>query len=109
MNVYFHGEVCVFQTNLKRPLDAKKVKAKGGRYIVANSETTGNHHILEAQDGLEVYEKNGVLYMSTREDARLSCVLKERHDTEVLPAGDYFIKPAQEYDHLLQSTRAVAD
>lgn len=107
--VYFHGECCVFEFDGAIPKDAKKLEPKNGRYILANSETTGNHHILEAEDGVDVYEKDGILYVSSSVEARVSCVMKDRHDTQILPAKKYFIKPAQEFDHLSQTSRAVAD
>lgn len=106
--VYFHGEVAII-SGVSRPKNARKVSAEKIGYILANSETTGNHHILEQIDGVGVYEKEGILYVHVEEEARVSCVLKERHDTQVLPKGDYIVRRKLEYDHLTQTPRVVAD
>lgn len=106
--VYFHGEVAIISGGL-RPKTAKKLEPKDNHYILANSETTGNHHVLEAIDGVDVYEQDGVLYLHVEDEARVSCVLKERHDTQILPAGDYIVKRKLEYDHLTNTPRVVAD
>ena len=44
-----------------------------------------------------------------REEAEVKCVLEERHDTQVLPAGDYIVRRKVEYDHLLHTKKVVAD
>ena len=106
--VYLHGEVVIFSGS-KRPEDAKKLEPKKDRYILANSETTGNHHVLVAQDGVDVYEKDGVLYVHVEEEAQVKCVLEDRHDTQILPAGDYTVTRKVEYDHLTQTPKVVAD
>ena len=108
MTVYFHGELTVF-SGASIPKSAKKLNPTKGRYILAESEQSGNHHILVAEDGVDVYEQNGVLYCHVEEEARIECVLRERHDTQVLPAGDYEIGRAFEFDHLQKTRRVVAD
>ena len=108
MNVYFHGELTIF-SGAKIPTGAKKVEAKDKFHILAESETSGNHHILVCEDGVDLYEKDGTLYVHVENEAKVECVLKERHDTQVLPKGDYEIGRAFEYDHLQKSRRIVAD
>ena len=105
---FFHGEVVIKLVGAL-PKSAKEVKAKNGRWIIADSETTGNHHVVEEKDGLEMYEENGVLYLRNEVEANVSCVLKERHDTEVLPKGIWKIERAKEYDFLKDEIRSVAD
>lgn len=106
--VYFHGEVAIISG--VKAKNAKKLEPKNKRYILANSETTGNHHILVAQDGVDVYEGvDGVLYVHVEDHAEVKCVDEERHDTQVLPAGDYIVKRKMEYDHLTNTPRVVAD
>ena len=108
-NVYLHGEVVIF-SGVSRSKQAQKVMAKDGLYILANSETTGNHHVLVAQDGVDVYEGiDGTLYVHVEEDAQVKCVLEDRHDTQVLPSGDYIVRRKIEYDHLTNTPRVVAD
>lgn len=105
--LYIHGEV-VIRSGAK--ISGKKLKPKDGLYILANSETTGNHHILVAQDGVDVYEgPDGTLFVHVEDEAKVKCVLEERHDTQVLPAGDYIVKRKVEFDHLTMTPRVVAD
>lgn len=106
--VYLHGEVVIF-SGAKKPLGAVKLEPKKNRYILANSETTGNHHVLVADEGVDVYEKDGVLFVHVEEEAQVKCVLEDRHDTQTLPAGDYIVRRKVEYDHLTNTPKAVTD
>lgn len=106
--VYFHGELTIL-SGAKIPHEAKKVETKKKFHILAESETSGNHHILVCEEGVDLYEKDGTLYVHVEDEARVECVLKERHDTQVLPAGDYEVGRAFEYDHLAKTRRVVTD
>lgn len=106
---YSHGELCIFESNESIPVDAKKMKASKIGYIVANSETTGNHHVVEEKEGIEIYEKNGVMYLKADVEVDVFCVIKERHDKITLEPGTYKMKPAKEYDYYTLQKRNVAD
>lgn len=112
-NVNFHGEVVIKKVKMSLPKGSKKLNPKNGQYKIADSETTGNFHLLEAKDSVEVYEKDGILYAKSNENIKVTCVDKSRHDTQTLePTTNdelFVISPAQEYDHLLQEKRNVAD
>lgn len=108
METYFHGE-CVIKRIKKLPEGLKELKPKNKRYIVADSETTGNHHCIEEIEGAEMYEKDGVLYLKTEVEVKLFCVDEARHDTQVLEPGIYEIERANEYDYLTEMKRKVAD
>ena len=108
MKTYFHGEV-VIKLVSSLPKSAKEIKPKNGHWIIADSETTGNHHIVEESEGLGMYEVDGVLYLKAEEEAHVSCVVKERHDTEVIPPGIWKIERAKEYDFLKDEIRRVQD
>lgn len=108
MKAYLHGEVCAKRIN-KLPSGLNKVEAKDGRFIVADSETTGNHHCVEDIHGVEMYEKDGVLYLKNDVPVKMFCVDESRHDTEVLPIGIWEIDRANEYDYLKDMKRKVAD
>lgn len=104
-----HGEVGFYKTDCKIPSDAKKLNPDSGRYIVADSETTGNHHCVKDQTDLELFEKDGVLYMKCETESEVFCVDQARHDTIKLPAGTWEIKKSIEYDHLLDEVRECID
>lgn len=108
-NVWCHGELGIFKTDSVIPEGAKKIKGDGEKYIVAPSETTGNHHCVQEKEGVELYEKEGVMYLKADVAVDVFCVLPERHDTITLEPGIYEIEPAKEYDYLSQEIRNVKD
>lgn len=105
---YTHGECILFKIK-ELPSGLNKIKSKDGRYIVANSESTGNHHCIAEDTGIEMYEKDGILYLKNDVPATLYCVDEKRHDKEVLEPGIWEIDKAREYDHLTEMTRRVVD
>lgn len=108
MKTYFHGE-CVIRKTDKIPYGAKKVSPVNGSYKIADSEVTGNYHLLEAHEGVEVYEKDGVLYAKASSETKAYCVDESRHDTITLEPSIWEIEPAKEYDYLTQEKRNVKD
>lgn len=106
---FFHGEVVGKKIDTSVPKSAKKLKAKNGFYIIANSESTGNHHIVIEKDGVELYEKDGILYIENKTEANVECVIKERHDSIALEPGVWEIQRANEYDFLKEEKQKVAD
>lgn len=109
MKIYNHGEICIFESKKSIPSNAKKMKPEKIGYIIAPSEQTGNHHVLEAKDSVELYEKDGIMWLKTDEPVNVFCVIKERHDTITLEPGIYEIEPAKEFDYYSASKRNVAD
>lgn len=101
-----HGEAIVFGS--KVPSDAVRKDVKGF-LIIAPSETSGNHHVIDAAEGVEFYEKNGVLYVKNEVETQVRCVMTERHDNITLPAGEWEIGIQQEYDPFEARKRNVAD
>jgi hypothetical protein len=109
MKHYAHGELNFFESNGNVPKGAKVVRAAQGKYIIAESETTGNHHCLKADDGVKLFEKDGIMYLKNDVPAEVFCVLKERHDEITLDPGIWEIEPAKEYDYYKEAHRNVAD
>lgn len=108
MKAYLHGEVIV-KEHERIPNGAVLIKPKNNKYIIAPSETSFNHHCIEASEQCEMYENDGVLYLKNDAPVKMFCVDKSRHDTEVLPVGIWEINRANEYDYLTELTRKVAD
>lgn len=108
MDSYLHGEVIVKKIK-NLPTGLSIVKSKDKRYIIAPSETSFNHHCIEEKQGVEIYEKDGILYLKNDVPCKMFCVDESRHDTEVLPAGIWEINRAKEYDYLTEMVRSVAD
>lgn len=106
--IYLHGEVMIKEFDGSIPKDAKLVQPTNGQYKLADSETTGNHHLLVAEPGMEVYEKEGMFYISFDKKGTVKCVDTKRHDTIQIPGkstSDFQV----EYDYLTEEIRAVRD
>lgn len=77
-------------------------------YVIAEGEHTGHAHAMEAIDGLEVREVDGVLYARIPEGTEVS-LLHEEHNPVALPPGIVRFGRVQEYDHFAEEARQVED
>lgn len=107
-NAILHGETLIHTIN-SLPSGAKKIIVKGDYHIIAPSETSGNHHVIDIKDGVEFYEKDGVLYLVNEVPTDVRCIVKERHDNITLYPGVWEIDRQKEYDYLTMEKRNVAD
>lgn len=110
MKTVFHGEVCITKAS-HLPNDLKEVKKFNKKsYKLADSEQTGNHHLLEAKEGIELFEdSNGTLWLKNDVPCDVFCAIKERHDNITLEPGVWEINRANEYDYLTDMTKKVSD
>ena len=110
MELYTHGEVLLIKRN-ELPKDLKPVKLfQNNCYKLADSEQSGNFHLLEAKEGVELFEdSDGVLWLKNEIPVDVYCAVKERHDNRTLEPGVWEIDLAQEYDFLTEETRKVSD
>lgn len=102
-----HGEAMLVESSL--PKGAKLKKTVNSYEIIAKSEVSFNHHVIDVVDGVEFYEKDGKLFMKNNTETQVRCVIAERHDTIVVPCGIWEIDIQQEYDPFEQRARAVRD
>jgi len=107
MNKAIHGEILFVETKI--PKDAKKIDVKTNFFIVGKSETHGNDHRISVKEGVELYEKNGVLYVKNEVETEVFCPNKDRHDTRTLPISEWEIKKAWDFDFLADKERVVTD
>lgn len=107
--VILHGEAMAFPSKL--PPGAKKKSVVNQPFvIIADSETTGNHHVVDVMDGVDFYEDDkGTLFMDSKVDTNIRCLHENRHDTIPLPAGTYEFGTQQEYDPFTTRMRRVVD
>lgn len=107
---YAHGE-CLLMKADKLPEGLKKVEEfKKDCYRIADSEVTGNFHLLEAKEGVELFEDvKGVLWLKNDVPTDVFCAIKQRHDNITLEPGIWEIDKAVEYDYLTGLKRQVAD
>ena len=102
-----HGEVLFVEGEI--PSDAKKVIVKDNFYVVGESETHGNSHRVAVKEGVELFKKDGVLYIKNEVETEIFCPNKERHDTAELPIGEWPVGRAREFDYLNDAERVVID
>ena len=110
--VVLHGEAMIISRN-SLPLGAKKKNLTGHPYFkIADSETTGNHHVLELGEDTDVavYEtEDGKTFASSTTGFNVKCVHPDRHSTAHFPPGTYEFGIQKEYDPFAESLRRVAD
>ena len=83
----------------------KTAQKKEGRAILAFGEATGHCHEALG-DGVEMYEKDSVLYLSA---PRGATVTHQEHHAQTLDPGTYQIGIVKEYDHFAEEARNVRD
>jgi len=82
----------------------KKVVRKEKGFVLAEGEATGHAHITT--DNIEMFEKDGVLYIEADEEFTIK---HEEHNPITIDKGVYEIGIVQEYDHFAEESRAVQD
>lgn len=109
-DVILHGECMVSLSKI--PANAKKMDTKNQKFvIIAPSETTGNHHVVDICDGVEFFETDdGRKFMRNSVDTQIRCVIASRHTAIPLPAGNSYEFGSQfEYDPFTARLQAVRD
>jgi hypothetical protein len=106
--VILHGEAMIFQSEI--PADAVEIQASNNQYhIIADSETTGNHHVIDAKAGVKFFKKGNTMYMKNTKPTQVRCVIANRHDAITIEAGTYEFGIQLEWDHFAQNLRNVRD
>ncbi len=75
------------------PEEARRVPRTTRGFVLAKGEVTGHAHVIE--DDIEMYEKDGVLYIKT---SRPVTVRHEEHRAITLQRGTYAIGIVRECD-----------
>lgn len=104
--VIVHGECLVVPSEL--PKGCKKLKCNDYQ-IVAKSEVSGNHHVVDVKVGVNFYKKDGILYLKNDVPTDIRCLVKERHDSVTIQPGTYKIDFQKEFDYLDNKERIVSD
>jgi len=102
-----HGECCIISTKI--PADATPVNVKDKVLILADSETTGNHHVLDMVPGIEVLEKDKKRFIRNSTPAQVHCIHADCHDALALPPGAWELSIAPEFDYFEMAKRNVRD
>lgn len=103
-----HGECIIFQSQV--PQDAVLEKHNTSQVIIANSEVTGNHHVIDRpSNAVQFFTKDKKRYMRNSEPTNVRCVIADRHTAIPIPAGDWEIGVQQEFDYISMAKRNVQD
>jgi hypothetical protein len=108
--VILHGEAMIFPNQI--PSDAQEVEIKTGEksFIIADSETTGNHHVIDLEPGTKFFRSGERLFMKNEKPTRVRCVHPSRHNAIAIEPGVYEVGENQmEYDHFAQNLTKVRD
>ena len=105
--VILHGECMVFPSEIPATAKAMNVKAC---LVVADSETTGNHHVVDALEGVKFFQDEmGTTFMKNSSPTQIRCVMTNRHNAITLEPGSWEFGLQQEYDYFTASHRVVRD
>jgi hypothetical protein len=105
-----HGECIVSLSGIPSNAVPKKPRDNSGYMIVADSEVTGNHHVVDLLDGVEFFEtSDGGLFMKNSVPTKIRCIKAERHNEIVLEPAEYSFGYQQEYDYFTEALRNVRD
>jgi hypothetical protein len=109
--VILHGEAMIYPSPL--PNDVEEIKPSNDTFhIIADSETTGNHHVIDRNSGTKFFRSRstGAMFMENTKPTKVRCLHKERHNPIGIEPGTYSIgESQQEYDHFEKNLRNVRD
>lgn len=105
--VILHGECMVFAGEI--PPTAQPLPCEGPYLIVADSETTGNHHVIDRVEGVEFFQDGGRRFMKNTKPTQIRCLHEKRHDSITLEPGTYEFGTQQEWDPFAANLRNVRD
>jgi hypothetical protein len=115
--VKYHGEAILVKveslpnTAKKKIPNSSEIDGKG--FIIAESETTGNHHCVDLREGVSVFEDAGTLFIDVKEMTEVfnskGVLGVSGHVPIDLNQGVWKIGYAQEYDPITETRRNVAD
>lgn len=106
--IHFHGELYVVQTEEVRGVEVSVEQD----IKLADSEVTGNDHMLRKIEGLAVFrdeDADKFFVKVDKEPTKIYCKLPDRHTDLMLLKGTYEIGKAQEWDYANQVRRNVLD
>jgi hypothetical protein len=98
------GDVIIRSTE-SIPDGAVRVKRTLKGLVLAEGEATGHAHKIE-EDGAELYEKDGILYIKVEKPVQ---VKHEEHKPITLAEGIYRVGNVREYDPFKEEARRIVD
>jgi len=113
---YVHGECFFFESELTDDCQAEimgsiTVYDKDDQYvIVADSEVTGNHHVVDVRPGVQFFKNSqGVRFLQNQVSTTIRCLVGGRHHAVALKPGTWQIGIQKEFDYFAMAKRNVRD
>jgi hypothetical protein len=103
-----HGECIIYKSTI--PTDAVVENHDNKSFtIVAESEVTGNHHVIDIKPGVQFLNSGTRRFMKNSVPTDIRCVIAERHSNITIPAGEWEVGIQQEFDYFAMAKKNVAD
>ena len=113
---YVHGECFFFESKLTKDCvieDMVQIVLNDNNtqyVIVADSEITGNHHVVDVRPGVEFFKNSkGVRFVKNQVPTSIRCLIGSRHNTVDLPPGTWQIGIQKEFDYFKMAKQNVRD
>ena len=103
---YRHGDVLFEQVEAIPEIHNPRTTDGEKKGVVQLGESTGHAHVIEDMSGVEIFSDWRERFLKA-EQAFTIC--HEEHKPLTLPAGNYRIRIAREFDYLRQAARMAAD
>lgn len=98
------GDVLLNAFDGQIPEGATRVEPRGDRYVLADGEVTGHAHVITATDTVELYEKDGVLYLKVDVEQALT---HEEHGAVKVAPRVYTRPPQTEWSSAMEPRRVL--
>jgi hypothetical protein len=105
---YQQGDV-ILEVVDRVPRDAFELPPGPRGHVLAEGESTGHAHVLEATPHVKLYERDGVLYLDIDPEGGPARLRHEEHHTQLLQPGAYRVGLVQTVDPFTRVRRAVMD
>lgn len=102
--LFQQGDLIIYKTD-KVPARAKEVKL-GKRFVLLKGEGVNTHELINTNDQVKGYEKDGVLYLQVNAPAKVE---HQEHGVEEIPIGIGFKDIEQTFDYEAMEARNTQD
>ena len=106
MKIYRHGDVLFEQLELIPEIHNPRTTDEEKKGVVQLGESTGHAHVIEDMTGVEIFSDWRDRFLKA---GQAFTIRHEEHKPLTLPAGNYRIRIAREFDYLRHAARMVAD
>jgi hypothetical protein len=103
---YRHGDVLFEKVEAIPEMHNPRTTDDEKKGVVQLGESTGHAHVIEDMTGIEIFSDWRDRFLKAEQ---AFTIRHEEHKPLTLPAGNYRIRIAREFDYLRHAARMVAD